>query len=427
MIEIKIPYHKTYLTLREKEENIAGILRHKGNNDLSSCPEDEIVRNAMADTYGGICLGDLSKAASRVLIITSDHTRPVPSRITMPHLLDEIRSANPKAEIKIIIATGCHRPSSEDEIREKFGVQVATGEKIINHDCRDTKNMVYKGRLPSGGELWLNSLVDWAELVVSEGFIEPHFFAGFSGGRKSILPGIAAEKTVLANHCSEFIASDSARTGVLNENPIHKDMVFAAHAAKLRFILNVVLGENKRIIAAFAGDPCEAHKKGCEFVSQNSEVAAIKSDIVITSNGGYPLDQNIYQAVKGMTAAEKCVNENGVIIMVASCCDGHGGEGFYKWLKDAATPGEVLEKINAIERNDTRPDQWEAQILARILNKYKVVLVSDMCNEVLIKEMHMHHAKNLDNGLKLARQMTRADAKLVVIPDGVGVIVNNIC
>ncbi len=421
-MEIKIPYYKTHLVLKEKKENIAGILKPKPNYK-SSKSEHDIVKNALANTYGGTSLGELSKGAINVLIITSDHTRPVPSKLTMPFLLEEIRAFSPKANIKILIATGFHRPSAKDEIINKFGKQIANNEQIVNHDCRDTKNMVYKGRLPSGGELWLNSLVDWAELIIAEGFIEPHFFAGFSGGRKSILPGIAAEKTVLANHCSEFIASDKARAGNLCENPIHRDMVFAAQAAGLRFILNVTLDENKKITAAFAGEPYETHKKGCEFISESSKVAAIKSDIVITSNGGYPMDQNIYQAVKGMTAAESCVNENGVIIMVASCCDGHGGYDFYKWFRNTSTPDEILSKIAKIKRDETLPDQWEAQVLARILKRNRVIIVTNMCDATIIEEMHMHHAAGLDSALRLARRMTCSNSKFVVIPDGVGIIV----
>jgi nickel-dependent lactate racemase len=340
--------------------------------------------------------------------------------------LEEVRRKNPSTQVKILIATGCHRPTTYEEMLIKFGKELVDREEFINHNCRDIDNMVYKGLLPSGGELWVNSLVDWADVVISEGFIEPHFFAGFSGGRKSILPGIAAEKTVLANHCSKFIASNYARTGNLTNNPIHEDMMYAAKAAKLQFIMNVVIDSEKNIINAFAGDPLKAHEAGCDFVRKLSSVKSIReADIVITSNGGYPLDQNIYQAVKGMTAAEACVKKGGVIIMVAACNDGHGGEEFYKWFADAKSPFEVAEKIAKIPQQDSIADQWEAQILARILCKSEVILVTDRCNRQMITNMHMKHADNLEQALALAKAKISTYAKVTIIPDGVAVIVEN--
>jgi len=322
-----------------------------------------------------------------------------------------------------LIATGFHRLTSHEEMVQKFGSNIVENEELINHNSRDSKNMVFKGILPSGGELWLNSLVDWADLVISEGFIEPHFFAGFSGGRKSILPGIAAEKTVLANHCSKFIASKEARTGKLENNPIHQDMLFAAEAARLRFILNVVLDGNKKIIKAFAGDPTAAHGEGCAFVDGMSRMQGVEADIVITSNGGYPLDQNIYQAVKGMTAAEACVKEGGVIIMTAACNDGHGGEAFYRWFTEAVSVEEIASKIAGIPQEKTVGDQWEAQILARILLKCTVILVTGMCEPEIIRNMEMLHAENLSKALEMAETCIGRQGDIVVIPDGVSVIV----
>ena len=181
----------------------------------------------------------------------------------------------------------------------KFGQDIVDNEEIINHVSTDESSLINVGTLPSGGELYLNKLAIETELLIAEGFIEPHFFAGFSGGRKSILPGIASAKTIMANHCSEFINSNHARTGIIKDNPIHKDMLYAAEKANLAFILNVVIDEEKNIINAFAGDSQLAHEEGCKFVMELSSVKSIQADIVISSNGGYPLDQNIYQVCKG--------------------------------------------------------------------------------------------------------------------------------
>ena len=422
-MEIRIPYSKGHKLLTINNNRVRGVLNSKVEEYKTPGSQQEIIRHALGNPFESRKLKDLSKGAKRILLITSDHTRPVPSKITLPILLEEIRAGNPEAEIKILIATGFHRATTYNEMTEKFGTEIVEREQLINHDCRDIGNMVFKGVLPSGGELWLNSLVDWAELVVSEGFIEPHFFAGFSGGRKSILPGIAAEKTVLANHCSKFIASVAARTGKLIDNPIHKDMLFAAEKAKLKFILNVVIDSEKKIINAFAGDYIEAHEEGCGFVRNMASVDAVEADIVITSNGGYPLDQNIYQAVKGMTAAEACVRKGGIIIIAAACNDGHGGDAFYRWFTDAASPEQVAEKISSIPQNETIADQWEAQILARILMKSRVIMVSDECSKKYILDMHMTYAASLEEALVLAEAEAGKMADIVVIPDGVAVIV----
>ena len=295
-------------------------------------------------------------------------------------------------------------------------------EHIVVHRAFDDE-MADLGTLPSGGKLLLNKVAIDTDLLISEGFIEPHFFAGFSGGRKSILPGIASGTTVMANHCSEFIASDHARTGILEGNPIHKDMLYAAQQAKLAFILNVVINAKKEVIAAFAGDSVKAHEVGCEFVGKRAEVKKNPTDIVITTNGGYPLDQNIYQAVKGMTAADANCKEGGVIIIAAACNDGHGGESFCKMLTEAPSPRALLDRFAKIPRNETNPDQWEAQILARILDKFTVILVTDMCDPEMIRGMHIQHAMNFDEALKKAFEIKGKDATVSVIPDGVSVVV----
>ena len=261
-------------------------------------------------------------------------------------------------------------------------------------------------------------------MLISEGFIEPHFFAGFSGGRKSVLPGISSRTTVLANHCSKFIADPHSRAGSLDENPMHKDMLWAAETAKLQFICNVLLDADKKVIAAYAGHLNNAHRKGCEFMNQLAGVKAIHSDIVITTNGGYPLDQNIYQSVKGMTAAEACCNEGGVIIIATSCSDGHGGESFYRTFLDEPDNQKIMDQFLSTDAEHTIPDQWESQILCRMLLKFKVIFVTD-APEQMIRDMHMDYAHNLDEAIAMADEyLGKKDSKITVIPDGIAVIVN---
>lgn len=416
---IDIPYGRTFLHCDIAYERLKGILRPKS---VSGCADEaSLVKRAMANPIGSPRLEELAKGKKRILIIASDHTRPVPSWAILPPMLSEIMAGSPKAQIKVLMATGFHRGTTRQELEMKFGGLLPKLDIEI-HDARDDASMVHKGALPSGGELWLNRLVDWADLIVSEGFIEPHFFAGFSGGRKSILPGIASKTTVFANHCSRFIAHPRARTGILDGNPIHEDMVFAAKTAGLRYIVNVVLDSEKRVQAAYAGDPFAAHAAGCEYLARHSEVDRIESDIVIASNGGYPLDQNIYQAVKGMTAAESCVRAGGVIIMSAACSDGHGGEDFYRWFTQGGGPAQVMRRILGIGQMQTLPDQWEAQILARILCHAEVILICDECTRRFAEDMGMRYASSLETALQMADALIKG-GDIVVIPDGVSVIV----
>lgn len=423
MRRIDIPYGREKLVADIPPDRLAGVLEASNQRGGGIQAQQALIRQALDAPIGSPPLRDLAKGKQRILVITSDHTRPVPSALTLPLLLAEIRAGAPKAEIRILIATGTHRPMTEAEMRAKFGDGIVNNESLINHLCDDEGAMASMGTLPSGGELLLNGLVLWADLLVSEGFIEPHFFAGFSGGRKSVLPGIAARKTVLYNHNARFLQSPRAVQGNLEGNPLHRDMVFAARKAGLAFILNVLLDKEKRILEAFAGDPYIAHEKGCQACLAHTRAARVPGDIVITSNGGYPLDQNVYQAVKGMTAAEKCVRPGGVIIMCAALGDGAGGEAFFRWLADAPHPHAVREAIENIPPEETREDQWEAQILARVLCHAAVVFVTGEENRALVKAMHMTWAGDLNTAMGIAEARAGADARVAVIPDGVGVVV----
>ncbi len=339
MVEINLPYDRGVITAKIPQEKLAGTLVSKAATYKAAFSENELVERSLNNPIGSPSLESLAAGKKNIVIISSDHTRPVPSHIITPILLRRLRTAAPEARIRILVATGFHRPSTHAELVAKYGEQIVANEEIVMHMSQNDEDMVKIGKLPSGGDLIINKVAAEADLLISEGFIESHFFAGFSGGRKSVLPGIASYKTIMANHSGEFIDDKHSRTGNLQHNLIHHDMVYAAKKAGLRFILNVVLDEDKKIIGSFAGDLEAAHKKGTDFVADLAGVKAVKSEITISTNGGYPLDQNIYQAVKGgMTAAEATNKQNGTIIMVAGCRDGHGGEGFYHNIADVADP-----------------------------------------------------------------------------------------
>lgn len=423
MKTVLFPYGKTHLEYAFQDEQLQEVLTSSIEQYRPAFDEYTLVKQALANPIGTVPLRELAKGKQTIVIIASDHTRPVPSRIIMPLMLEEIRKGNPQAHITILIATGCHRGTTKEELRAKFGDVIANNEIIYVHDCDEQENLVNIGALPSGGQCEVNKLAVEADLLVAEGFIEPHFFAGFSGGRKSVLPGICGRTTVLANHCSEFIAHPNARTGILEGNPIHTDMLWAAQQAKLAFVVNVVLNGEKQVIHAVAGDPELAHKEGTDFLSSLCKTESSNADIVISTNGGFPLDQNVYQAVKGMTAAEAVVKKGGIIIMLAASGDGIGGDHFYHQLADQPDIRKTMTQFLSRDRQETVPDQWQTQILLRILMHAKVIYVSEMPDET-IEKMHMIPAHSLEEAISKAKSLLQTpNPTITAIPDGVSVIV----
>lgn len=425
MRTIPIPYGRRTQDVEVAESRLHAVLQPRHVNAAEG-DQSAIVQKALENPIASCRLSNLARKKKKILVITSDHTRPVPSRITMPLLLREIRLFNPDAEICILIATGMHRLTTEAELRAKLGDAIVDNETIVIHEAEKEEDMRFFGTLPSGGELWLNKLVLFADLVVAEGFIEPHFFAGYSGGRKSILPGVASKKTVLYNHNALFLKHPNARQGKLIGNPLHRDMTFAAKQAKLAFILNVLIDAEKRVISVVSGNPEKAHLQGCDICKELAEVQAAVSDIAITSNGGYPLDQNIYQSVKGMTAAEACVRQGGIIIMCAALGDGHGGEAFFRWFAQRESAAQVAHDIESIPPEHTLMDQWEAQILARTLLKADCYFVTGAENRALIEAMCMTWMPDVNTALRKATQRLGETSTVTVIPDGVGVIVQEV-
>lgn len=417
---VHIPYGKSFIEFDEQGANTLtsriGELKAEGGGS-------DIVRRAMEKPIDSPRLCELARGKKNCVIIISDHTRPVPSRDILPNMLRELRAGNQDIDVTLLVATGFHRPTSGEELEAKLGREIMDACRIVVHDCREEAANVQLGVLPSGAPLVIDRIAAEAELLIAEGFIEPHFFAGFSGGRKSVLPGVSDQVTVLGNHCSRFIDSPCSRTGILDGNPIHADMIAAAEMAKLAYIVNVVIDEDKKTVAAFAGNFLTAHRRGCDFLLGYCQVKPRWADIVISSNGGAPLDQNLYQCVKGMTAAEATCNEGGVIIMCAECADGHGGEGFYESLKNCESAAALYDAFMATPQDKTVPDQWESQILARILMHHPVIFVSQPEMKGMIEDMKMIYAPSLEAALVLAHGMGKHS--LTVIPNGISVIVRD--
>ncbi len=418
---IPIPYYKGHMELHVPEENLKAVVTAKGDSFHPGKTEEELVRDALAHPIGSKTLRELAVGQKRVTLVTSDHTRAVPSRLTLPILLEEIRKGNPEADITILVATGLHRATTEEEMRSMFGDAIVDHVKIAVNHAFAPEEFVFLGTLPSGAEFHVNKLAVDCDLLVAEGFIEPHFFAGFSGGRKSILPGICNAATVNENHSYKAISSPWAVTGVLDKNPIHQDMVTAARRVNLQFILNVAQNSEKKVIGAFAGDLEKAHERGVAFVRELSQCPPVAGDIVVTSNGGYPLDQNLYQTPKAVSTAEACAGEDGVIIMTASCADGMGGT-FFEKLITMGTVDEIDAYLSKIPSRETISEQWCAQIYARILKKHKVILVTTCLDRETVEKANMLYADSLDAAMEMAYEIKGKDAQVVVIPDGVSVL-----
>ena len=417
---ITIPYGKTHLPCTVPYD---GLLTSRVDQLKSERSGLELVRQAMENPIGSSKLSELAVGKKTCTIIISDHTRPVPSRDILPPMLEELRKGNPDIQVTLLVATGFHRLTTKEELVSKLGQEIAEKETIVVHDAFNAHSNVQIGILPSGAPLVIDRVAVETDLLISEGFIEPHFFAGFSGGRKSVLPGVCDKTTVLGNHCGAFIASPYARTGILEGNPLHIDMVAAARMAKLQFIVNVVIDEDKHTVAAFAGDVEQAHEAGVAFLRQYCEVQAIPGDIVITSNGGAPLDQNVYQSVKGLTAAEASAKEGAVLIMCADLADGTGGEGFYQSLKNCESAAAHFAQCEATPQSETIPDQWESQILARILMKHRIIFVSRPEMEATLREMKLDYASTLEEAFAMAKADKGEEACVTVIPNGISVMV----
>lgn len=421
MKTIPIPYYTSSLDLHVAEENLEAVITAKTEEYDPGKTEVQLVEEALQNPIGTPRLRELAKGKKKVVLVTSDHTRAVPSKLTLPILLKEIREGSPDADITILIATGLHRPTTEEEQRRMFGDEIVDNEKIAINKAFQDEDFDFVCPLPSGAELWVNKLALDCDLLITEGFIEPHFFAGFSGGRKSILPGICNAATVNENHSYKAISSPYSTTGVLEHNPIHEDMIYAARKVNVQFILNVALNGEKKVVAAFAGDLEQAHAQGVKFVRELAQCPSITGDIVITSNGGYPLDQNLYQSPKAVATAEACCKDGGVIIMCASCFDGMGGTNFEKLIVKGSVD-EIDAYLSKIPPKETIAEQWCAQIYSRILKKHKVILVTTYLDHELVRKANLIPASSPDEALEMAYGMMGKDARVVVIPDGVSVL-----
>ncbi|WP_324716476.1 nickel-dependent lactate racemase [Carboxydochorda subterranea] len=333
--------------------------------------------SALRAPIGSAPLRQLVGPDDRVVIVIADGTRAAPSERMVPWILEEL-DAVPRDRVTVLVGTGTHRPNTPAELERMLGRRLLQEVRVVNHSAYDDAGLVHLGEVPGGGPVWLNRHYVEASVRIVTGFIEPHFFAGFSGGPKGVAPGVAGLETILWLHGARLIGDPRATWGVLDGNPVHEAIRAAVKLAPPHFLANVTLNERRQITGVFAGNYLEAHRAGCEACRRASTRAVDRwFDVVVTSNSGFPLDQNLYQTVKGLSAAARIVRPGGAIVAVSECADGVPSHGrFGELLSRGRGPRDWLRMVE--EPGFRSLDQWQVQILAMVLERARVYLLSSL-------------------------------------------------
>jgi nickel-dependent lactate racemase len=339
--------------------------------------EQRALRESLRNPIGTPPVAELVNPDDTVAIVFSDLTRPQPRRRMLPALLDEL-AAVPPDRIVLINALGSHRPNTDAELVEMLGREIVGKFRIVQHNAFDRESNDYVGCTTAGHDMWIDSAYIRADVKILTGFIEPHFFAGFSAGPKAVLTGIADQASILANHSADMVAHPRATWGTTEGNPIWEEMREVALWTEPAFLYNVTLNRDKQITGVFAGDLEQAHRAGTRFVAATAMVpVAAPFDIVITSNSGYPLDLNLYQAIKGVSAAAQIVKPGGAIIVAAECWSGVADHVYYsQMLQSAPSPQALLAQIHASD--EVIQDQWQVQVQAQVQSRADVYVKSSL-------------------------------------------------
>jgi nickel-dependent lactate racemase len=379
--------------------------------------EGSRIRESLIAPIESPALPSFVQRGDRVGVVISDITRPAPSQVLLPVILETI-SHVPMENIIIFVALGTHRSNTAAELESMLGPRIVECFQIIQNNAFDLSEHISFGTSSFGHEIWLNRELMECDVRILTGFIEPHFFAGFSGGGKAIMPGMAGQPTVLANHSAEMIDDPCSTWGQTKENPIWEEIHEVATSIERTFLVNVTLNRDKQITGIFSGNLLVAHEEGSQFVRNKAMTAVTEPfDIVITSNSGYPLDLNLYQAVKGMSAAAQIVREGGAIIIAADCWDGIPDHGSYgKFLKEAGSPERVLEQI----RNSPSvvQDQWQAQMQALIQQHADVFVHTNQLSETEIESCLLSYSPKVETTLATLMGKYGGDARICVLPEG---------
>ncbi|APH05795.1 nickel-dependent lactate racemase [Bacillus weihaiensis] len=386
-------------------------------NNLSRVENDmEALKDALNNPIGTPPLREMVKSTDKVAIAISDITRPTPNHKLVPALLDELKHV-PLENFVIINGTGTHRDQTREEFIQMLGEWVVNHIRIINNQCHEKETHVNVGKSKFGCDVYLNKEYVEADFRIVTGFIEPHFFAGFSGGPKGIMPGIAGIETIMTFHNARMIGDARSTWGNMNENPVQDMTREVNRMCKPHFMLNVTLNREKEITSVFAGELYEAHDKGCEFVKEHAMIRCEERfDVVITSNSGYPLDQNLYQAVKGMSAAHKIVKKGGTIIVASECSDGLPDHGNYSKIFEFADSPQAL--LDLIEDPEFKMfDQWQVQKQA-VTQVWADIHVYSKLTDEQVRSTMLKPTHNIEKTLEELKQVYGENMTIAVLPLG---------
>lgn len=381
-------------------------------------PADVIIAEALADPIDSVPLRDMVSPGDKVAISVCDITRPQPRQVMVEAVLSELAGIIDPADVTILIATGTHRASTDAERVMMLGDTIVSTCRVIDHDARDATNLTWVGTFGDGVPVWLNSAWVDADVRITTGFVEPHFFAGFSGGPKMVAPGLAALETVLHLHDARRIGHPNATWGICEGNPVHDDVRAIAAATGVNFSIDVILNRDQQVTHAFAGELLAMHAEARDVARQVAmQQVDAPFDVVVTTNSGWPLDQNLYQAVKGMTAALNIVKPGGTIICAAECRDGLPDHGLYaELLRSEPSPQALLDAIAANER--TIADQWQVQMQARVQVKARVLVYADGLTDQQLRDAQLEPCRDIEAAVAEALAAAGPHATVCVLPEG---------
>ena len=407
-MKMELGFGKGKVDFEINKGNVIDILE-PNNVNFDRTGKEEVVR-ALQNPIGSKRLREIVKPGEKIAIITSDITRPMPSKLVIPEILTELVGAGvAEKDITIVFALGCHRKHTEEEMKYLVGENIYSSIKCVDSDMNDC---IHMGTTSYGTPVDIFRVVAEADRRICLGNIEFHYFAGYSGGAKAIMPGVSTRAAIQANHSK--MVMDEAKAGEMNTNPVRRDIDEVVDFISIDFILNVVLDEHKKVIKAVAGHYIEAHRAGCEFLDKLYKInIKERADIVIVSPGGYPKDINLYQAQKALDNSKHAVRDGGIIILVASCKEGFGEHVFEQWIRNSNAPKELTEKIQA----NFELGGHKAAAITMVLNKCSIYLVSDL-DEGLVKKIYMKPYPNVQKALDDAMEILGNDSKVIVMPYG---------
>jgi nickel-dependent lactate racemase len=412
MVDVWLPYGKTEVCARIPTRNLLGTIEPKEKPGVTD-PRGEIER-ALSEPIGTKRLSQIAEAGDKAAIVVDDATRATPSHMMVPPILDELNKAGVKdQDITVIFGCGTHRAVTHEEMKTLLGEETLQRVKAISHDCR-AKDLVYLGKTKTlGTKVYINRVFAEADVKILTGDVGLHYYAGYGGGRKSVLPAISGLETIQHNHAA--LLHPKARIGLLESNPIHEDMVEAARLAKPDFILNIVTNSKGELVRAFAGDLEKAHVEGVRLVDEMYKVPIERrAKIVVVSSGGYPFDIDLFQAYKGVECALEAVKRGGVIVWVAECLEGYGNEVFYEWM----TRFKELKRVETEIKRRFRIGGHKAYYLMKALQKVKIILVSTLPDYYAVHVFRLKTAKAVNDALQSAFNLAGKDAKVWVMPHG---------